>query len=144
MAGTIPSAVSCGGPVTPGLAEEGQLRSNLPPSAISRCAWAARGDRVAALVTDDANRRPVLVLREPGPHPIPTGRSSIGLPLLDVEADSPGELVAIEQRPAGPQGLLGRGRTETWQATVRVDPDRIEVCGEPDRYCRTRPRSDQP
>lgn len=30
VAGTIPSAVSCGGPVTPGLAEEGQLRSNLP------------------------------------------------------------------------------------------------------------------
>jgi len=43
-----------------------------------------------------------------GPHPVLTGRSSIGLPLLDVEADSPGEFVAIKRRLADPQGLLGR------------------------------------
>jgi hypothetical protein len=75
---------------------------------------AARGDRVAALVlvTEEANRRQVLVLRELGPHPIHAGRRSIGLRLLAVEAASPGELVAIEQRLANPQALLGRRRTE--------------------------------
>jgi catechol 2,3-dioxygenase-like lactoylglutathione lyase family enzyme len=87
----------------------------------------ARGDRVAALMIDETNRRQVLVLRELGPHPNRVGRGSIGPRLLALEASSPGELDVIEQRLAKRQAFVGRRRTETWEAIVGVDPDRIEV-----------------
>ncbi len=58
-------------------------------------------------MTDEANRRQVLVLRELGPASRSHGTEQYRLPLLDVKADSP-EFVAIEQRLADPQGLLGR------------------------------------
>jgi catechol 2,3-dioxygenase-like lactoylglutathione lyase family enzyme len=89
---------------------------------------AARGDRVAALMIDQADRQQVLVLREIGGlNPVCAGRGSIGPRLLAPEAGSPGELDAIEQRLASRQALLGRKRAETWEAIVGVDPDRIEV-----------------
>lgn len=89
---------------------------------------ASRSDRVAALMIDETNRRQVLVLREAGgPNPIHVGRGSIGPRLLALEAGSPGELDVIEHRLAERQALIGRRRTETWQAIVGVDPDRIEV-----------------
>ena len=75
-------------------------------------------------MTDEANRSQVLVLRELGPLPFTRDGAVPGCecPLLRLTR------LAIEQRLAGPQALPGRRRTETWQATVRVDPDRIEVC----------------
>jgi hypothetical protein len=77
---------------------------------------------------DETNRRQVLILREAGgQHPIHVGRGSIGPRLLALEAGSPGELDVIEQRLAERQAFAGRRRTETWQAIVGVDPDRIEV-----------------
>jgi catechol 2,3-dioxygenase-like lactoylglutathione lyase family enzyme len=88
----------------------------------------ARGDRVAALMIDETNRRQVLVLREVGgPYPLHLGRGSIGPRLLALEAGSPGELDVIEQRLVERQAFTGRRRTETWEAVVGVDPDRIEV-----------------
>jgi catechol 2,3-dioxygenase-like lactoylglutathione lyase family enzyme len=89
---------------------------------------AAAGDRVAALMIDETSRRQVLVLRETGgPHPIRMGRGSIGLRLLALEAGSPGELDVIEQRLTARKAFIGRRRTETWEAIVGIDPDRIEV-----------------
>jgi catechol 2,3-dioxygenase-like lactoylglutathione lyase family enzyme len=88
---------------------------------------AGRDDRVAALMIDETNRRQVLVLREVGgPHPIHMGRGSIGQRLLAMEAGSLAELDVIEQRLVERDAFLGRRRTETWQAIVGVDPDRIE------------------
>lgn len=88
----------------------------------------ARADRVAALMIDDTNRRQVLVLREVGgPHPIHMGRGIIGPRLFALEAGSPRELDVIEQRLIERKAFVGRRRTETWEAIVGVDPDRIEV-----------------
>ncbi len=88
----------------------------------------ARQDRVAALMIDETNRRQVLVLREAGgPHHIHMGRGSIGPRLLALEAGSPGELDAIEQRLIKRNAFAGRRQTETWAAVVGLDPDRIEV-----------------
>jgi len=88
----------------------------------------AGGDRVSALMIDETNRRQVLVLREVGgPHPIHMGRGTIGPRLLALEAGSLGELDVIEQRLMERKALVGRRRTEAWEAIVGVDPDRIEV-----------------
>ncbi len=87
----------------------------------------ARGDRVAALMIDETSRRQVLVLRELGPQPIHLGRGTIGPRLLALEAGSPGELDVIEQRLLERKAFAGRRRTETWQAIVGVDPDRIQI-----------------
>jgi catechol 2,3-dioxygenase-like lactoylglutathione lyase family enzyme len=89
---------------------------------------ASRGDRVAALMIDETVRRQVLVLREAGgPQPVHMGRGSIGPRLLALEAGSPGDLDAIGQRLTERQALIGRRRTETWEAIVGIDPDRIQV-----------------
>jgi Glyoxalase/Bleomycin resistance protein/Dioxygenase superfamily len=86
-----------------------------------------RGDRVAALMIDETDRRQVLVLREVGaPHMHP-GRGSIGPRMLALEAGSPGELEVIEQRLVQRKAFAGRRRTGTWHAVVGIDPDRIEV-----------------
>jgi catechol 2,3-dioxygenase-like lactoylglutathione lyase family enzyme len=88
----------------------------------------ARGDRVAALMINETTRQQVLVLREVGgPHAVHPGRGSIGPRLLALEAGSPRELDAIEQRLIQRQAFAGRRQTKTWQAIVGVDPDRIEV-----------------
>jgi catechol 2,3-dioxygenase-like lactoylglutathione lyase family enzyme len=86
-----------------------------------------RSDRVAALLIDETDRRQVLILREVGGPYLHAGRGSIGPRLLALEAGSPGELDVIEQRLVQRQAFSGRRRTETWQAVVGVDPDRIEV-----------------
>jgi catechol 2,3-dioxygenase-like lactoylglutathione lyase family enzyme len=50
----------------------------------------ARGDRVAALMIDETNRRQVLVLREAGgSHPLHVGRGSIGPRLLALRPARP-------------------------------------------------------
>jgi catechol 2,3-dioxygenase-like lactoylglutathione lyase family enzyme len=87
----------------------------------------ARGDRVAALMISETPRRQVLVLRELGPQPMRTGRGTIGPRLLGLEAGSPGELDVIEKRLQERKAFAGRRRTETWEAIVGVDPDRIQV-----------------
>ena len=88
----------------------------------------ARQDRVAALIISEAERQQVLLLREAGgPHPVHVGRGTIGSRLLVFEAGSPGELDLIEHRLTERKAFIGRRRTETWEAVVGVDPDRIEV-----------------
>jgi catechol 2,3-dioxygenase-like lactoylglutathione lyase family enzyme len=88
----------------------------------------AQGDRVAALMIDETNRRQVLVLREAdGPHPFHMGRGGIGPRLLALEAGSLAELDVIEQRLVELEAFIGRRRAATWEAIVGVDPDRIEV-----------------
>lgn len=88
----------------------------------------ARQDRVAALMITEADRQQVLLLREAGgPSPVHMGRGTIGSRLLAFEAGSPGELDAIEHRLTERKAFIGRRRTETWEAVVGVDPDRIEV-----------------
>jgi catechol 2,3-dioxygenase-like lactoylglutathione lyase family enzyme len=88
----------------------------------------ASGDRVAALLIDGTTRRQVLLLREvPGDNPIHMGRGSIGPRLLGLEAGSPAELDVIEQRMTERNAFMGRRKTETWEAIVGVDPDRIEI-----------------
>lgn len=87
-----------------------------------------REDRVAALMFDEASRRQVLLLRElGGANPVHMGRGSLGLRSLSLEAGTPDELDVIEQRLTERKAFIGRRRTETWEAIVGVDPDRIEV-----------------
>jgi catechol-2,3-dioxygenase len=88
----------------------------------------AQDDRVAVLMIDEMSRRQVLILREvAGAHPVHMGRGSIGPRLLALEADTPDELDVIEQRLTERKAFIGRRRTDTWEAIVGVDPDRIEV-----------------
>ena len=88
----------------------------------------ASGDRVTALMIDGTTRRQVLVLREvQGANPVHLGRGSIGPRLLGLEAGSPAELDAIEQRLRERKAFMGRRKTENWEAIVGVDPDRIEI-----------------
>jgi catechol-2,3-dioxygenase len=88
----------------------------------------AREDRVAALIIDETSRSQVLVLREQsGANPVHMGRGSIGARLITLEAGTPEDLDVIEQRLAERNALIGRRRTDTWEAIVGVDPDRIEV-----------------
>ena len=88
----------------------------------------AREDRVAALMIDEGSRRQVLILREvAGPNPVHMGRGSIGQRLLALEAGTSDELDVIEQRLTERHAFIGRRRTDTWEAIVGVDPDRIEV-----------------
>ncbi len=84
--------------------------------------------RPVADAVNETSRRQVLVLRVVGgSHPIRVGRGIIGLRLLALEAGSLGELDVIEQRLIKRKAFVGRRRTETWEAIVGVDPDRIEV-----------------
>jgi catechol 2,3-dioxygenase-like lactoylglutathione lyase family enzyme len=88
----------------------------------------AREDRVAALMIDQASRRQVLVLRElGGANTVHPGRGSIGPRLLILEAGTPDQLDVIEQRLKERNAFIGRRQTDTWEAIVGVDPDRIEV-----------------
>ena len=88
----------------------------------------SREDRVAALMIDETSGRQVLVLRElDGANPVHMGRGSIGPRVIILEAASPDELDAIEQRLTERNAFIGRRRTDTWEAVVGVDPDRIEL-----------------
>jgi catechol 2,3-dioxygenase-like lactoylglutathione lyase family enzyme len=88
----------------------------------------SRSDRIAALLITETVRRQVLVLREvQSRYPTHPGSGSIGLRLLALESGSLAELEAIEQRLVGRQAFVRRHRTETWEAVIGVDPDRIEV-----------------
>ena len=88
----------------------------------------ASGDRVRALMIDGTTRRQVLLLREvPGANPVHMGRGSIGPRLLGLEAGSPAELDVIQQRLTERNAFIGRRQTETWEAIVGIDPDRIEI-----------------
>ena len=94
---------------------------------VFKFAQSARGDRVAALMINETDRRQVLVLREVSGHSLHQGRMGIGLRLFALEAGSLDELQIIEQRLVARRALVGRGGTETYEAIVGVDPDRIEV-----------------
>ena len=88
----------------------------------------SRHDQVAALMIADTVRRQVLVLREvQNRYPTHPGAASIGLRLLSLECGSSIELDAIEQKLVGRRAFVRRHRTETWEAVLGVDPDRIEV-----------------
>jgi catechol 2,3-dioxygenase-like lactoylglutathione lyase family enzyme len=89
---------------------------------------AASSDRVTALMIDGTTRQQVLVLREVhGANPVHLGRGSIGPRLLGLEAGSVAELDVIQQRLTERNAFTGRRKTETWEAIVGVDPDRIEI-----------------
>ncbi len=51
----------------------------------------------------------------------------VGPRVLMLEADRPDQLDVIEQRLTERNAFVGRRRTDTWEAVVGVDPDRIEV-----------------
>jgi catechol 2,3-dioxygenase-like lactoylglutathione lyase family enzyme len=88
----------------------------------------ASGDRVTALMIDGTTRLQVLLLREvQGANAVHMGRGSIGPRLLGLEAGSTAELDEIEQRLTERNAFIGRRKTETWEAIVGVDPDRIEI-----------------
>ncbi len=89
---------------------------------------ATRSDGVAALMINESTAgQQVLVLRATSglrsPH---AGRGSIGMRSLALEAGSPEELGVIEQKLVARRALVARGRTQTWEAIVGVDPDHIE------------------
>lgn len=89
---------------------------------------AARADRVAALMIHESDRQQLLILREvDGANPMHMGRGSIGPRLISLEATALDELDQIEQRLTTRNAFIGRRRTETWEAVVGVDPDRIEL-----------------
>ncbi len=88
----------------------------------------SRSDQVAALMITETPRRQVLVLREvQSRYPTHPGAGSIGLRLLSLESGSLTELDAIEQKLVARRAFVRRHRTETWDAVLGVDPDRIEV-----------------
>jgi catechol 2,3-dioxygenase-like lactoylglutathione lyase family enzyme len=88
----------------------------------------ASSDRVTALMIDATTRQQVLLLREVhGANPVHLGRGSIGPRLLGLEAGSLAELDVIQQRLTERNAFTGRRKTETWEAIVGVDPDRIEI-----------------
>jgi len=90
-------------------------------------AESAREGPVAALMINETDRRQVLVLREVPDRAPHHGRMVIGPRLFALEAGSLDELHIIEERLVARRALLSRGRTETYEAIVGVDPDRIEV-----------------
>jgi catechol 2,3-dioxygenase-like lactoylglutathione lyase family enzyme len=87
----------------------------------------SQGDRVAALMVSETERRQVLVLREVGAKAFHPGRGGLGLRMLSLEAGSLEELDVIEHRMAERQVLLGRLETEKYRVIHGLDPDRIEL-----------------
>ena len=83
--------------------------------------------RVAALMINETDRRQVLVLRKSRTCTIITEEWLSGLGSLLSKRDRLNELHIIEERLVARRALLSRGRTETYEAIVGVDPDRIEV-----------------
>jgi catechol 2,3-dioxygenase-like lactoylglutathione lyase family enzyme len=88
----------------------------------------ARRDGVAGLVVSEASRIQTLVLREaPTLHRSHGGRGSIGPRLIAFEAGSPDELDGVALKLSNRHALAGRTRSDTWEAIIGFDPDRIEV-----------------
>jgi catechol 2,3-dioxygenase-like lactoylglutathione lyase family enzyme len=87
----------------------------------------SQGDRVAALMIYEKNRRQVLTLRELGRNAYHGGRGNIGLRMFSFEAGSPDELEVIEQRFVARQALVWHRTTDTYRAIMGLDPDRIEI-----------------
>jgi catechol-2,3-dioxygenase len=87
----------------------------------------SQGDRVAALMISEENRRQVLLLRELGRNAYHGGRGNIGVRMLSFEVGSLAELDVIEQRLAQRQALVWQGRTERYSAIIGLDPDRMEI-----------------
>jgi len=84
-------------------------------------------ERAAALLVNEHNRRQVILLREVGASALHSGRGTIGPRLLAFELSSPEELELIEQGLQQRHALLRHERTETYEAVLGVDPDRIEI-----------------
>jgi catechol 2,3-dioxygenase-like lactoylglutathione lyase family enzyme len=88
----------------------------------------ARREGVAGLVVSQASRTQTLVLCEvPSPHHSHGGRGSIGPRLLAFEAGSPDEIERVALKLSNRHALGGRTRSDTWEAIIGFDPDRIEV-----------------
>jgi catechol 2,3-dioxygenase-like lactoylglutathione lyase family enzyme len=87
----------------------------------------SQGDRIAALMIYEQDRRQVLLLRELGRGAYHGGRGVIGLRMLAFEAGSLSELEIIEGRLVDRQALVWQARTDTYRAVIGLDPDRIEI-----------------
>jgi catechol-2,3-dioxygenase len=87
----------------------------------------SQGDRVAALMIQEKDRRQVLLLRELGRNAYHGGRGNVGLRMISFEVGSPDELDLIEQRFVQRQALVWEQRTESYRAIMGLDPDRTEV-----------------
>ncbi len=87
----------------------------------------AKDDLVAVLTIKAPAREQILVLREVGDAALRPGRGSIGPRLLAVEVGSRAELAQIEERLAQRDAVIGHRRTDTWEAVIGVDPDRIQI-----------------
>jgi catechol-2,3-dioxygenase len=87
----------------------------------------AKDDLVAVLKIEAAGREQVLVLREVGADAFHPGRGSVGPRLLALHVGSREDLAQIEERLTRRQALVGHRRTDTWEAVVGIDPDRIQI-----------------
>jgi catechol-2,3-dioxygenase len=87
----------------------------------------AKDDLVAVLKIEGLGREQVLVLREVGNEALRPGRGTIGPRVLAFEVGSRKELGQIEERLTQRQAVIGHRRTDTWEAVIGVDPDRIQV-----------------
>ena len=87
---------------------------------------AARDSEVVTLMVNHDVRRQVLVLRRTYSviHP---GRGTVGARLVAFEAGSLEEVDLVEARLDERTALVGRRRTEGWEAVIGFDPDRIPV-----------------
>jgi catechol 2,3-dioxygenase-like lactoylglutathione lyase family enzyme len=86
----------------------------------------ALGAGVAALRVSESDRRQVLVLRETSVT-LHAGRGAIGPRLISFEAESLDQVDLVETRLEARQSLVGRRRTEGWEAVFGTDPDRNQV-----------------
>lgn len=84
-------------------------------------------DMVAVLKIEALGREQVLVLREVGNSAFRPGRGSIGPRVLALAVGSRAELGQIEKRLTKRDALVGHRRTDTWEAVVGIDPDRIQI-----------------
>jgi catechol-2,3-dioxygenase len=85
-------------------------------------------EEVAALMVYEKNRSQVLVLRELRRTSLHPGGNTVGLRMLSFEAETTGELDAIQQKLADRGAVVWHGQTETYRAIMGVDPDRTEIC----------------
>lgn len=87
----------------------------------------AKDDLVAVLKIEALGRDQVLVLREVGNAALHPGRGSVGPRVLALEVGSREELAQVEERLTQHKAVIGHRRTDTWEAVIGVDPDRIQI-----------------
>jgi catechol-2,3-dioxygenase len=87
----------------------------------------AKDDLVAVLKIEALGREQVLVLREVGEDAFHPGRGNIGPRLLALQVDSREDLARIKKRLTQREALIDHRRTDTWEAIVGIDPDRIQI-----------------